>query len=257
MNERFEELKRKLFMGGLEAIEDFLGYEIDPEEDKDVTERRMDMVYVQMPDEELERFYEKHGLYKVIGYFMESGVWSEGKELPPQKCSVIMIDTGMRSLDEIGAHENIRVLSQEQNWYTIRKNELFLNNDSQKTRVAIESTDDYSDSTFYARLVDSDIKNEYGTYGRVVESYRIVAINENGRIDKFDDRLFVSADGANAAVLADSNLVLVNYDDLVHEAGNLLRDKRLASLGAVLADATIRSETVKAGNQKEEEPILE
>lgn len=57
---RFEELKAELFNCGQEAIEDFLGHEIDSDEDKDVIDRRMDMVYEQMPDEELVKFYEKY-----------------------------------------------------------------------------------------------------------------------------------------------------------------------------------------------------
>lgn len=75
---RFEELKRVLFMSGLEAIEGFLGYEID-DEDKDVIERRMDMVYEQMPEVELEKFYAKHGigpnekLVNISGFEYEDG----------------------------------------------------------------------------------------------------------------------------------------------------------------------------------------
>lgn len=60
MTDKEEALKRALFMEGLEAIEDFLGYEINPEEDKDVTDLRMDEVLDQMPDEEFETFYNKY-----------------------------------------------------------------------------------------------------------------------------------------------------------------------------------------------------
>lgn len=60
MDLRFEELKRELFMQGQDCIEDFLGYEIDWDEDKDVIDRRMDEVYEQMPEEELDKFYAKH-----------------------------------------------------------------------------------------------------------------------------------------------------------------------------------------------------
>lgn len=55
-----ETLKQNLFMEGLEAIQDFLGYEIDPEEDKDVTDLRMDEVLEQMPDEEFDKFWRKY-----------------------------------------------------------------------------------------------------------------------------------------------------------------------------------------------------
>ena len=60
MTDKEEALKQALFMEGLEAIEDFLGYEINPEEDKDVTDLRMDEVLDQMPDEEFEAFYNKY-----------------------------------------------------------------------------------------------------------------------------------------------------------------------------------------------------
>lgn len=60
MTDKEEALKRALFMEGLEAIEDFLGYEINPEEDKDVIDLRMDEVLDQMPDEEFETFYNKY-----------------------------------------------------------------------------------------------------------------------------------------------------------------------------------------------------
>lgn len=55
-----EVLKQTLFEKGLESIQDFLGYEINPKENKDVTDRRMDEVLDQMPDEEFEAFYNKY-----------------------------------------------------------------------------------------------------------------------------------------------------------------------------------------------------
>lgn len=61
MDEHFESLKEDLFRHGQEAIENFLGYEIDPEEDKDVTENRLDEVYMQMPEEEFQRFVLAYG----------------------------------------------------------------------------------------------------------------------------------------------------------------------------------------------------
>lgn len=58
----FEQLKSALFMAGTDAIEDFLGYEIDPDEDKDVTDRRLDMVYEQMPEDVLNQYYAKYNI---------------------------------------------------------------------------------------------------------------------------------------------------------------------------------------------------
>lgn len=87
-----------------------------------------------------------------------------------------------------------------------------------RIRVAIESTDDYTDTGFHQRLVDDDIQNEDGSYGKVVDYYRIVAIGENGRLAAFDDRVFTSADEARAAVAELPGLELRSYDDMVNEA---------------------------------------
>lgn len=62
MNMMEEALKQALFMEGLEAIEDFLGYEIRQDEDKDVIDSRMDEVLSQMPEEEFEAFCNKYGV---------------------------------------------------------------------------------------------------------------------------------------------------------------------------------------------------
>ena len=56
----FEEIKQSVWMNGTEAIDDLLGYEHDVEEEKDVTDARMDAVLMQMPVEEIEKFYEKY-----------------------------------------------------------------------------------------------------------------------------------------------------------------------------------------------------
>lgn len=54
---KFEELKKELFMNGQEAIENFLGFEIDYDTEKDVIDSMMDEVAEQMPEEELEEYY--------------------------------------------------------------------------------------------------------------------------------------------------------------------------------------------------------
>lgn len=59
MDSRFEKLKEKLFNWGTDYIEEFLGFEINYNWGKDTIESAMDEVYAQMPDEELEVFYEK------------------------------------------------------------------------------------------------------------------------------------------------------------------------------------------------------
>lgn len=59
MNRKFEELKSELFMCGQDSIEEFLGCEIDFDEDKDVIENRMDMAYEQMPEDTFLKFYNR------------------------------------------------------------------------------------------------------------------------------------------------------------------------------------------------------
>lgn len=59
IDKRFEELKRELFDWGTDYIEEFLGFEIDYDWNEEIIENAMDEIYKQMPEEELEVFYEK------------------------------------------------------------------------------------------------------------------------------------------------------------------------------------------------------
>ena len=62
---------------------------------------------------------------KIVGYFMESGIWCKGKEQPPQKTPLIMIgDKPLFNLGSYSDEDDIPVLSVEGNWYTIKKKEL-------------------------------------------------------------------------------------------------------------------------------------
>lgn len=58
--EMVEELKAAIWDNGIEALDDLIGYESNPEEDPDVVENRMDMVLDQMPPEEFMKFYNKY-----------------------------------------------------------------------------------------------------------------------------------------------------------------------------------------------------
>lgn len=61
MNEKMcDELKQAIFDNGVEAIDDFLGYEHDVNEEKDTIENRMDEVLSQMPEEEFSALYNKY-----------------------------------------------------------------------------------------------------------------------------------------------------------------------------------------------------
>lgn len=63
-DEKWEILKKELFMRGIEALDDFIGDEAP--DDKDVVDNMLDQVASQMPDEELFGFYEKYCLPKRV-----------------------------------------------------------------------------------------------------------------------------------------------------------------------------------------------
>lgn len=56
----FDELKQSVWMNGREAVDDLLGYEHDVEEEKDITEARMDAALTQMPVEKIKKLYTKY-----------------------------------------------------------------------------------------------------------------------------------------------------------------------------------------------------
>jgi hypothetical protein len=58
--EMYEELKSEIFMGGLETVEDVLNYEINPEEDDDTIDRRLDMALEEMSEDEVLKLYNKY-----------------------------------------------------------------------------------------------------------------------------------------------------------------------------------------------------
>lgn len=60
MNKMTEKLKSALFAAGKTAIEDFLGYEISDNEEKDVTNNRMGEALAQMPEEEFQKYWTKY-----------------------------------------------------------------------------------------------------------------------------------------------------------------------------------------------------
>ena len=57
---QWEELKRQLFMNGREGLEDFLGFELPDDYDKDTVENELEDIGAQMPDEEQIAFYLKY-----------------------------------------------------------------------------------------------------------------------------------------------------------------------------------------------------
>ena len=65
-DEKWEILKRELFMNGAEALEDFIGTELDKNLEKDSIEKLLDEISDQMPDEELFQFYSKYCLAEQV-----------------------------------------------------------------------------------------------------------------------------------------------------------------------------------------------
>lgn len=57
-----ERLKSALFDDGRDAVEAFLGYKVDPGEDKDVTDKRMDLAIQEMSADAIERYCAKYDI---------------------------------------------------------------------------------------------------------------------------------------------------------------------------------------------------
>lgn len=63
----------------------------------------------------------------ILGYFMETDIWWQGKLQPPRKTPITLIgDTPAFDLNAVSDDDDISVLSQEGNWYTIKKRDLIL-----------------------------------------------------------------------------------------------------------------------------------
>ena len=52
-----ETLKSELFKRGAGAISDVLGYDVDPDEDKDIIDNRLDMAFAEMSNSQLYDLY--------------------------------------------------------------------------------------------------------------------------------------------------------------------------------------------------------
>lgn len=91
--------------------------------------------------------------------------------------------------------------------------------DKQKiTNVAIESTDDYTDSAFHSELVDTDVQNADGTFGKTKELYRLVTAAEDGTVKPYDNTVYGSRDEARFAISQNENLVEITYDEICNKA---------------------------------------
>lgn len=66
LDEKWQTLKQELFVYGAEALEDFIGTELDENLEKDSIEKMLDEIADQMPDEELYEFYSKYCLTEQV-----------------------------------------------------------------------------------------------------------------------------------------------------------------------------------------------
>lgn len=112
--------------------------------------------------------------------------------------------------------------------------------------VAIESTDDYADTNFHQNLVDSDVRNEDGSYGRTVDYYRLVTIGEDGRVKPYDTAVYDSAEAARKAVAQQPNLVLIGYDAMIDEAGKIMTQRGVEKMAEQNSHGANEKEAVLA-----------
>lgn len=61
-NEMWDKLKKVLFAKEKNALKDFLGYEIPEDYNNKLINQELENVCIQMPDEYLDKFYEKYVL---------------------------------------------------------------------------------------------------------------------------------------------------------------------------------------------------
>ena len=96
-----------------------------------------------------------------------------------------------------------------------------------KIKVAIESTEDYTEGDFHRDLINLETQNKDGTWGQMKDLYRVVTIGYRDSMISmtvYDDHVFDSWEAAQEWVNADNSLELVDYDKLVNTIGS----KRIA-----------------------------
>lgn len=86
------------------------------------------------------------------------------------------------------------------------------------TQVAIESTEDYTDieSGFSSAIINPDVQNKDGSYGKVKEYYRLVMVGENGQLVPYNDTVYENFDDARKAISQNADIIEVAYDDIIH-----------------------------------------
>lgn len=91
---------------------------------------------------------------------------------------------------------------------------------SVKKYLSIESTKDYIDENFHSDWLDPEQQNEDVTHRVTQEYYRIVHINDEGRIAAYDTNIFKTEDEAVESARNITGTELIKYDDLIGEILN-------------------------------------
>lgn len=64
---------------------------------------------------------------KILGYFTEDEIYYHGKKQPPRNTKILNIGCNpMFSIEDYAEDEDIQVLSEDENWYTIKKKDIIL-----------------------------------------------------------------------------------------------------------------------------------
>ena len=121
-----------------------------------------------------------------------------------------------------------------------------------KIKVAIESTEDYTEGDFHRALINLETQNEDGTWGQMKDLYRVVTIGHRDSMISmtvYDDHVFDSREAAQEWVNADNSLELVDYDRLVNTIGS----KRIAETLQSMTVQEMGDDELEGEPQNEEE----
>lgn len=83
-----------------------------------------------------------------------------------------------------------------------------------KKVIAIESTEDYTDTNFHKNLVDLDTIID-GAYGREKDFFRLVTVDVDGKVKPIDERIYESIEQARIDIDT-SRYTEINYDDIIY-----------------------------------------
>lgn len=101
----------------------------------------------------------------------------------------------------------------------------------EETVVAVESTEDYTDLDFHSELANADIRNPDGSYGHTVELYRLVMMQEDGKIVPYETSTYYSVKSVRREI-EENGLREIPYDDLIRMA----HERRKTKMNTVIVN---------------------